>query len=94
MKQQNKPLFERDKALSVADFYLIIGSKISSIMRNGDKRPVVKRGGKMNPEAVTIEECMENYYRKGRRSILSDGKYEGYEEEIPTQTANPSGDNK
>lgn len=48
----------------------------------------------MNTEAVTIEECIENYYRRGRGAILNDGKYEGYEEEIPTQTANPSGDNK
>lgn len=48
----------------------------------------------MNAKEVTVEECMDNYYRKGRGAILSDGKYEGYEEEIPTQTANPSGDNK
>lgn len=47
----------------------------------------------MNPETATIEDCIENFRRKGRCAILNDGKLIGFEqEEIPTQTANPSGD--
>ena len=46
-------------------------------------------------EAATVEDCLENYYRKKKISIINDGKLIGFEqEEIPTQAANPSGDNK
>lgn len=49
----------------------------------------------MNLEMVTIEDCIENYKLKSSISILNDGKLKGFEqEEIPTQTANPSGDKK
>lgn len=48
----------------------------------------------MNLETVTIEDCVDNYYRRGRVAILNDGELLGFKEEIPTQTANPSGDNQ
>lgn len=46
----------------------------------------------MNLETVTVEDCVENYYRKNKVAILNDGKLIDFKEEIPTQTANPSGD--
>lgn len=48
----------------------------------------------MNAEAITIQDCMEIHYMKGQSAIINDGKLIGFQEEIPTQTANPSGDNK
>lgn len=45
-------------------------------------------------EKTTIEECMEKA-EKGLTAIINDGKVIGFEqEEIPTQTTNPSGDNE
>lgn len=47
----------------------------------------------MNLETATIGDCLDNYKFKGRCAILNDGKLIGFQkEEIPTQTANPSGD--
>lgn len=42
--------------------------------------------------SVTVEDCVENYYRNHKITIINDGKVIGFQEEIPTQTANPSGD--
>lgn len=47
----------------------------------------------MNLETVTIGDCIDMYEKKGKSAIISDGKLIGFQqEEIPTQTANPSGD--
>lgn len=47
----------------------------------------------MNLETETIGDCLDNYNFKGQAAILNDGKIIGFkQEEIPTQTANPSGD--
>lgn len=46
----------------------------------------------MNSETVTVEDCVEKYCKKHKITILNDGKVIGFQEEIPTQTANPSGD--
>lgn len=47
----------------------------------------------MNLEKVTIQDCIENYKFKEQYSILNDGILVGFQqEEIHTQTANPSGD--
>lgn len=47
----------------------------------------------MNLETVTLQDCIENYNFKGQRTIIRNGKLIGFQqEEIPTQTANPSGD--
>jgi len=47
----------------------------------------------LNLETVTTQDCIENYKSKGRSVILNDGKLIGFQqEEIPTQTENPSGD--
>lgn len=52
-----------------------------------------ERGKEMNLEAVTLQDCLDNYNFKGQCAILNDGKIIGFQqEEIPTQTANPSGD--
>lgn len=32
----------------------------------------------MNPDAVTIEDCLENFYRKGQTVILAAGKVMGF----------------
>lgn len=45
-------------------------------------------------ESVTLLDCLL-YAAQGLRAIINDGKVIGFEqEEIPTQTANPSGDNE
>lgn len=47
----------------------------------------------MNLETIDIQDCIDNYNSKGKCAILNDGKLIGFQqEEIPTQTANPSGD--
>lgn len=47
----------------------------------------------MNLETITIQDCLDNYNFKGQCAILNNGKLIGFQqEEIPTQTANPSGD--
>lgn len=47
----------------------------------------------MNLEAITIQDCIDMYDLKNQAVILNDGKVIGFtEKEIPTQTANPSGD--
>lgn len=44
-------------------------------------------------QTLTIQDCLDNYRVKGQCAILNDGKLIGFQqEEIPTQTANPSGD--
>lgn len=48
----------------------------------------------MNMESITIEDCLDMHYRKGKETIINDGKIIGFQEEIPTQTANQGGDNK
>lgn len=48
---------------------------------------------KINYDVVTIQDCSENYRFKNKTVFLGDGKVLGFQqEEIPTQTANPSGD--
>lgn len=47
----------------------------------------------MNLQTATVQDCIDNYNSKGQRAILNDGKLIGFEQEqIPTQTANQSGD--
>ena len=47
----------------------------------------------MNLQTVSMQDCLDNYNFKGHAAILNDGKLIGFQqEEIPTQTANPSGD--
>ena len=47
----------------------------------------------MNLQTVTLQDCLDNYNFKGQCAILNDGKLIGFQQqEIPTQTANPSGD--
>lgn len=47
----------------------------------------------MNLEVATIQDCIDMYDLKNQAVILNDGKVIGFtEKEIPTQTANPSGD--
>lgn len=47
----------------------------------------------MNLEVATIQDCIDMYDLKDQSVILNDGKVIGFvEKEIPTQTANPSGD--
>ena len=50
----------------------------------------------MNLDVVKVVDCLDMYYMKRQCSILNDGKLIGFqpkeEKEIPTQTANPSGD--
>lgn len=47
----------------------------------------------MNLETVSLRDCLDNYNFKGQCAILNNGKLIGFQqEEIPTQTANPSGD--
>lgn len=46
----------------------------------------------MNLQTITISDCLDMYYMKGQVTIINDGKVIGFQEEIPTQTANPSGD--
>lgn len=46
----------------------------------------------MNLESLTLMDCIL-YSIQGLNAIINDGKLIGFEqEEIPTQTANPSGD--
>ena len=47
----------------------------------------------MNLETITLQDCLDNYNFKGKCAIINDGKLIGFQEEIPTQTANPSGIN-
>ena len=35
---------------------------------------------RFSPEVVTIEDCMENYERKGQAVLLNDGMVIGFEE--------------
>lgn len=47
----------------------------------------------MNLHKETLQYCLDTYEIEGRMAILNDGKLIGFQqEEIPTQTANPSGD--
>ena len=47
----------------------------------------------MNLEAVTMQDCLDNYNFKCQCAIINDGKLIGFQqEEIPTQTVNQSGD--
>lgn len=47
----------------------------------------------LNQQTITIQDCICNYNFKGQCAIINDGKVIGFQqEEIPTQTANPSGD--
>lgn len=49
----------------------------------------------MKSNVETLESCMDAYLRDGRVIIAHDGNIVGFDhEEIPTQTANPSGDNE
>lgn len=34
----------------------------------------------MNMENITLEDCLENYERKGKTTIINDGKVVGFEE--------------
>lgn len=47
----------------------------------------------MNLETASLQDCLDNYNFKDQCAILNNGKLIGFQqEEIPTQTANPSGD--
>lgn len=47
----------------------------------------------MNLQKVTLQYCLDTYEIEGRKAIIIDGNLIGFQqEEIPTQTANPSGD--
>lgn len=47
----------------------------------------------MNLETISLQDCLENYKFKGQSTLINDGKVIGFQqEEIPTKTANPSGD--
>lgn len=47
----------------------------------------------MNLEVITVQDCVDMYDLKDQSTIINDGKIIGFKEkEIPTQTANPSGD--
>ena len=35
----------------------------------------------MNLEAVTVQDCIDNYQLKGRVAIINDGKLQGFKEE-------------
>lgn len=49
----------------------------------------------MNLQKATLQYCMDTYEIEDRAAIINDGKLIGFKkEEIPTQTANPSGDNE
>lgn len=43
-------------------------------------------------EEPTVQSCINLYNIEGMTTIINDGKILGFKEEIPTQTANPSGD--
>lgn len=52
-----------------------------------------ERRENLNLQTVSLEDCLDNYKFKDKRAIINDGKLIGFKkEEIPTQTANPSGD--
>lgn len=43
----------------------------------------------MNLQAVTLQDCLDNYNFKGQFAIINNGKLIGFEqEEIPAQTDN------
>lgn len=42
----------------------------------------------MNPDAVTIEDCLENYHCKGQAVILAAGKVKGFVDDRPGLTVN------
>lgn len=46
----------------------------------------------MNLQKATLQYCLDTYEIEGRTAIISNGELLGFQEEIPTQTANPSGD--
>ena len=54
----------------------------------------------MNLEKMTVQQCIDKYENQKKVTILRDGKVKGFanissiarQEEIPTQTANPTGD--
>lgn len=47
----------------------------------------------MRLETVSIQDCIDIHDMKGQATVINDGKVMGFEKEnIPTQTANPSGD--
>lgn len=49
----------------------------------------------MNLDVVTVQDCIDMYNLKDHSTIINDGKvvgFKGKEKKIPTQTANPSGD--
>lgn len=47
----------------------------------------------MNLEKVTVQDCIDMCDLKNQEAIINDGKVIRFtEKEIPTQTANPSGD--
>lgn len=42
----------------------------------------------MNPDAVTIEDCLENYHCKGQAVILAAGKVKGFVDDRPGLAVN------
>lgn len=52
-----------------------------------------RKEGNMNLEKVTVQDCIDMCDMKNQAVVLNDRKVIGFtEKEIPTQTANPSGD--
>lgn len=47
----------------------------------------------LNPKTMTLSDCIYMHIVYGKTTTINDGKLIGFQqEEIPTQTANPSGD--
>lgn len=46
----------------------------------------------MNLETVTVEDCVELFYRKGKVAIINDGQLIGFQEETFMKSANSSED--
>lgn len=44
----------------------------------------------MNLEKVTVEDCVELFYRKGKVAIINDGQLIGFQEETSTQSTSLS----
>lgn len=48
----------------------------------------------MSLQSITVEDCLDNYYKKRKITILSNGQVIGFQKEIPAQAGNRSRDNE
>lgn len=46
----------------------------------------------LNPKTMTLSDCIYMHLVYGKTTTINDGEIVGFEREIPTQTANPGGD--